>query len=339
MNKPIKWLIAVPIIIVLTFACGLGAYLLLFRDEPAVNDADLTLSPSFAPVENNGYLLLNQRGGELQKDDAMITGLSDQDPLDRVKAKEVISKDRDELAAFYKAVDLPYFGPADQKQIYRLSNSVLLTKLAEIDGRIALDEGRTEDALKTGVAIVKLGYKYEHCHGKLIDSYLGMSIKGRGLDLVEETLKKVETPKVQWVKDSLLKYRDSRQGYIEALKIEYTEAGRYLDTPVDSMLKEQESNYSMRSAALMNLLYKRNKTKNLYAKYFRGVIDYEQGTIPEVPKPWDDRPSIWSGNYMGESLLSIMVPRLVTRRPQALERRIDKILSELGKSRGTLKSI
>ncbi len=222
------------------------------------------------------------------------------------------------LLQFYKEIDNPYFGHITPDDDRFMMGILQIARLAQLQAKIALFQNQSKDAAQIGEYLVVFGYKLEHCKGYLIDCYAGMSLKRAGLELLQEAkangLSKKDT---SMIINKITPYADSCQGFIDSLRMEYS---HQKDMGFDQYqlyikMKENSENFRDKITSIIVLLpfvYKPNQTFRKLAGYYREMIKYVSGKRGVPPKPLKYPHNIFSGNFLGESVLTMVTPTMGT---------------------------
>lgn len=305
----------------------------MIRDDPPVDDSDIYLKFKPAPQKNNGLIALNETGKSIKHIAKELNGISKSEPFQVLTAYEVTNRYQRELDVFFSAADFPYFGYSSVRMNYNFVRIYDIALIAQLKGKLALYNGKLLDATEIGIYLIRLGYKFEHCQGPLLCTVIGMRIKKCGLELISQTLNHGISREEKFrIRDQILKFADSRQGYIKSLRYEYSFCKDKYIKP-SQLHKELLSGGNKFDASIVYLpfAYKPNRTARKFLGLYKEVIDFQLSERKEISRTNDFRPNILSGNFLGEIILSMISPNFDTLsiQPKETEGLFQKVIMEL----------
>lgn len=264
--------------------------------------------------------------------------MDEEEKLNLVEAQELLDIYKDDLNTFYTALSFTHFGKPDPNGDYN-NNIISYFRLAAIQALVDIAKKRPESALEIGTYLIQLGYKYEHINATLLDCAIGTVIKSLGADIITKILDMdISDELLSLARSAISDCLDTRQGYIDAFKLEYSAWSKILEDPLGYMnkteflLEEEDDIFSNAYMWLMlrlPIFYKLNKTKSIHMNYYREIIDYYSGKRTEYPEYKFNEPNLLSGNISGEMLLIALIPIRMERNPFEVEEKLSKLLKEI----------
>ena len=224
---------------------------IVVRDEAAPNDQALIIPAVTVADEDNAFIDIPKQSSEavaptdpeneeLQNIENLVVGT-----WDEVEAQRVVTKYRTDIDSLHAAAKKPYYQDpfyADPATVdwnnfpTEFVSPRTAARAMAIEARQKAKAGDITGALNQDVEIVKLGHMMEQGNVSLISYLVGSAVKHIGLSAIRtiatETAISTETAKT--ISTELEKYRDSRQGQITAVKMEYN-TGRKLFSQTRTM--------------------------------------------------------------------------------------------------------
>jgi hypothetical protein len=182
------------------------------------------------------------------------------------------------------------------------------------------EQKKEGEALDAALKIIQFGQRVENSGGPTLYYLVGSSIKMRGLLRIQQMTADTilsETDLIQLIRE-LDNFKANKEGFINALKVEYQTQAKYCDDYAAGKIPEQTNSAFVRSLISIGIMpvFNATKTKMEYAQSARVVRDNFSKPFGEVP--WSDLPvvdtniSVWmrlvSGNAIGDILFEMLEP-------------------------------
>lgn len=335
MNKQRLIGVAVRVIALTTLLVAMSFSLLniLSKDAPPPNDKDLQLAEVVVPAQENAYYDLIKLGGSFKgsiKEHALpIANHLAGKQLNEKLMKELIARNKEAFEHFDEMAKKPRFQDTSYnlKEIGFSTSAgpklppfwilVATARLISIQSGHLFKQGREREALEEAIKIVEVGQKLQNSQGGMLSYFLGVSLKGIGLERTLKIIESTEPPSrtlVSLVK-RLEKLRDNAGGMRIALKLEYMAASNEIDfIHRSSMTDERRQGLEKRlgpiisKAAKFNYYFEPNKTRTYFSDRFLQLVDSVEkpcGFIApddELSAPWQSGKIIFTENAFGKFL-------------------------------------
>ena len=216
--------------IVLVLLCSL-AYNIFFPSSSAfaLDDSDVMIKYDVIADKDNAYTLLNEAGESLYyPDDELWKKIVDGKEWDNNYVKKVLDKNSKVFILYEKAllIDKIQAPPMTGGLASLLPNVFPWRQLAltlSVKSEYEFRSNQEDKAFGTALSIVRFGQKITLDKGGLVNLMIGLVIQDIGLEKICEFTNKSKLDSIQAKKyiDRLSNYQNTRQGIINAYKVDY----------------------------------------------------------------------------------------------------------------------
>jgi hypothetical protein len=233
---------------ILLFGSFLFIANILHHDEGVPDDTKLLLSAVNVSESENAITSLGRASAALEEIDSFSAYTNDQLPkIRQIISGEVVDAEyADALvkkfssviteftAATKKSVYQSKFGTdpnhLDYKDLTSLSGVQFIARLVGVAALQQANSGKIDQALTSAVGIAKVGHMMELGQGTVIEYLVGSAVKTIGLDTIRTISRQhpISNTTSKKISTELELYRDSREGAIRSLKLEYASSKTFL---------------------------------------------------------------------------------------------------------------
>src|ERR1700722_13768567 len=297
------------------------------RQKSAFHDSDLTFSRVEVSVESNAFWTLLKATNELYWPKSLenkLGDLSSNTNWDDSLAADMLKKNRACLNLFDESLQQPFLLVPEIKTFDDDSSYIDgWRKISLVESIQAIGLFRTKkekEAFDAALKIIQFGQRVENSGGPTLYYVVGAGIKTRGLLRIQQMTADTtlnEGDLIQLIRE-LDNFKANKEGFINALKVEYQTQAKYCDDYAAGKIPEQTNSAFMRSLISIGIMpvFNATKTKREYAQAARVVRDNFSKPFGEVQ--WSDLPavetniSVWmrlaSGNAIGDILFEMLEP-------------------------------
>lgn len=274
----------------------------VWHDIAPIDDSDLRLEKVVVADSDNAYFDLIKIDKVIywpKEKSQIINDMVAGKTWDAQLAQELISKNTEAFKYFTEASlkpkfqDITYADPvniAPDAPLLPLNSSRNMALLSAVRSLSFAKQGKDKEAMEEAMRSVSIGQKMQDSQGALIQYLVAVAMKGIGLRTTEKVLStsKFKTSELQKYSQQIDKYYKNEEGLILALKAEHYFIFSALDLMTLDLVggNKEAAGFVNELAAtynpdLGNILdkfpgiyyFEPNKTKLLYAEYFRSQID------------------------------------------------------------------
>lgn len=280
-----------------------AAQLPVAHDIAPIDDADLLLPKVVIADSDNAYFDLVKIDKVIywpkEKSQAINDMVAGKIVWDEKLAQELISKNTEAFKYFTgaslkpKFQDITYADPANiapDAPLLPLNSSRNMAILGAVKALSFSRQGKEKEATEEAMRSVSIGQKMQDSQGALIQYLVAMAMKGIGLRTTEKVLStsKFKTSELQKYSQQINRYYKNEEGLILALKAEHYFIFSALDLMTLDLVGGNKEAARLVNETIVaynpdlgNILdkfpgiyyFEPNKTKLLYAEYFRSQID------------------------------------------------------------------
>jgi len=315
------------------------------RDIHPIDDSDLWLSKIEIPKEENAFYLLNQASEKIylpKEKLELFIKMAKGEKWDSEFAKELIESNKEVFSYFEKALKLPYFQIPDWQDPKAIGDEASfpnmlglrdITYLNSIKASYLLTQGKDKEALDLIVKTIKMGQIIEDSPRPILSSYLeSMAIKEIGLQRLRTMMPNINlSPEVlkNYV-TTLNQFEANEQGLMRMMKMEYiifSNVKSKFDAAIAGKLPKkeleklgiEENSLEIKTSTKLNYLYKPNQTQQIFAEYYRNLVnnankDYSEMKLPEI-KPflasYSKIKTLFTENVVGKILRNSVAVRWI----------------------------
>lgn len=321
---------------------------LFFKDIPPIDDRDLQLQKVDIPKEQNAFYDLLEIERYIYHPDNISTPLQNHikgKTWDENFVQETLAKNEKALALFDEAVKKPKFqNPQTVNPAKILSeiaspsvklNLLASLKLSRVSSLKALSLSRQEkeiEAFNETIKSVEIGQKLQESQVGITDYLLGIAMKERGLETMQEIIAISKLPPEILVQDAkyLEKFKNNKDGLKNAFKGEYMSTVNSINAFASGNPEVFFQQFGPDENAISDKIqglsknpfyFRPNKTRSLFANYVRPAIT-------DVGKPCNQievkqvKPLFFSSSnsilpfipkaLTGENLIGILLHDIIT---------------------------
>ncbi|MGB2755433.1 MAG: hypothetical protein WBD75_10610 [Phycisphaerae bacterium] len=255
MKTRYKVLIVLGIVLGVLVAAGIVAVVILSRDEPPPDVADLEVHRVDVADEENGYTYLQEATKVLwwpgyesavvyaeagypdepeQEEDPVETEKAERlekiaagDDWDDALADEVLAHNAETFALIEKALACPHFQVPPVLSIDTMFPEIYdwlsLAKLQAIRARALFNRGREKQAFDEALSIVRMGHTIQGGKGAMIHYLVGSMTKRRGFEITRQMLSAtvLDASQLKTCASGLALYAESDDGLAETFRAEF----------------------------------------------------------------------------------------------------------------------
>ena len=340
--KKIILIIIAVIIILIAALFSLPIFLNLFaKDIAPINDSDIRLKVDTVPDGDNAYFDLIKLENVIYEPEGksliifdMIAGRTWDDKL----AEEIVSRNAQAFSIFSEAAHKPKFqdpisaNPADvtpNAVLPKLSSWRLMARLSAVKALYLAKQGKDKEAMDEALNSTRIGQKIQESQASFIEYLVAITMKGIGLETVQKILitSKLSSNDLKQYAQGLSNYNNNEDGLINSFKAEYQIKLWYLDAiasgnpeGLNKLVGEGASGNPVLVYMFKdNYYFKPNKTKLLFADYFRANIKKANEscsaiTATDIPRLFPTNPAklYVEENAIGKILHDVFVASLTT---------------------------
>lgn len=336
--KPVVLVILVVAVVCVAFWYAMPRILSLFfsGDEQKIENSELLLRKASVPDRNNGYFSVAKLTDESvytpesnKSFDIDYTNYEKPVSWNQNLVDSVLQRNAQSLVALSDAASEDHFqfpkyaDPANlgvDMELYPLNALRQLARLQAIKAASLARQGKANEALTEAAKLTVLGHHLIVGHNSLIGNLVGVAIQRLGSETIVHILQ-IGSPGKGALLNVLKKIDESsntKEGYKDAFRFEYTHILNSIDGSVsaklqeeiDAMAREGVVTRSVAKYAKHGYYYKPNQTKDLYTKLYAqqvGLIG-EQCVVGGSPELEKHRAAGWrlmfTENAVGKLLFS-----------------------------------
>jgi hypothetical protein len=200
-----------------------------------------------------------------------------------------------------------------------------LSHLSLLRARQSLRQGNPETAINQALTTMDTGKRMTESRGSLITYLTGIAIKSSALPIIIEAARHPACP-ASVIRDTLVRIEGNRSpndalAYAFRAELYFCEGVlKIVETRgMQSLAGNRDSNAAMRMAPRIPLIYKRNKTRRIYAEFLREALR-QIGSDAASLKRYRERQNAYLKNfrYNPDNLIGRMILNIVTPTTAAL---------------------
>lgn len=335
MSKKIKLLLIFLSVLGILVIGAIGGVLYFAKDESPPKDDDLRLPRIEILEKENAFYPLGQAIEKMywpkEKAELIDNIIKDQE-WDSKFVEELITKNKETFHYFNKVLTFSKFQDPEWQDpeiiipatpVGNLGEYRKVAKLNSVKSLHLFKQEKEKEAFSEAIKIIKFGHFIEESQGSLIHYLVGKDIKEIGLETLRIMIKNAtltsETLK-NYIKE-LDKYKASKKGLINALKMEYITTANALPTltaedllTAGELAIEEKIPLGMRIVTKFPYFYKPNKTRRIIAESYRKLInnvDKNYGEISRIkrltPSPLSSIKILLTENITGRIFHDIVI--------------------------------
>jgi len=354
MKTASKVLLALAVLGGLVIVAGGAAFVVLSLDESPPDDSDLRVERLDIPDDQNAFTYFEQVAQVLywpgyeppededeeerdevsddaeakaeQEKKALLDRMLEGETWDENLATEILERNEETFVLFEKGLACPHFqvprAEGIDADVSYAFGYLALARLHCLRALALVKEGHEERAFEEAMKVVRFGHRIEGAKGGLITYFIGLTVKGLGVDMLRELVSESSLPpdRLKVYADRLASLGPNEEGLADTLRCEYEwEIGILEDFRAGKhSLDEFRDGGEERGRPKQiptSFVFKPNETRRLCAEMFRPIIDNVPKPYVEMqprekpwPEEWGTLRCLLSGNAVGKMLYSVLVP-------------------------------